>query len=362
MEPLSLTPPATTPANAAQPESAASGKAEPAAIDFAQVLAALGLAGAAPTAPQQTATQLAPANEEAGHERDDHRDVKDRTAQDAPGAAPAVDVAVLMVTLGQPAAPQSATPTNVCSTEALDAAKGAPGRNTSAGPVRPMTVNMGCGEAGETAATTNAGKTQSLLAIAQGPDAPGVAEPSQKTERAPLHESIAALSAPNTGAVHLVHQHAPATNSVTAEVKTPVGAPDWQVDLGQRVLWMANAHHESAELRLNPPQLGPVEVKLTLGADASNQATIQFASPHADVREAIEAAIPQLRDMMAANGIALGQAMVSADSFRQTDNRGTDARGSSRGQSAPADSANDDSMRVASVRLPRREGLIDTFA
>jgi flagellar hook-length control protein FliK len=42
-----------------------------------------------------------------------------------------------------------------------------------------------------------------------------------------------------------------------------------------------------------------------------------FVSQHADVRQALEAALPRLREMMAENGISLGSATVSADTSQQ---------------------------------------------
>ena len=48
-----------------------------------------------------------------------------------------------------------------------------------------------------------------------------------------------------------------------------------------------------------------------------DQATAQFLSPHLAVREAIEEALPRLREMLAENGIQLGNVMVGADSFQQ---------------------------------------------
>jgi flagellar hook-length control protein FliK len=47
----------------------------------------------------------------------------------------------------------------------------------------------------------------------------------------------------------------------------------------------------------------------------NDQAQAQFVSPHAAVRAAVEAALPQLRTALADNGIQLGQTSVGADSF-----------------------------------------------
>lgn len=97
-------------------------------------------------------------------------------------------------------------------------------------------------------------------------------------------------------------------------VSTPIREQSWATDFGQKVVWLANNEKQFAHISLNPPQLGPIEISLSVNND---QASAIFASPHAAVREAIEAALPQLRDMLAGAGIELGQANVSAESFPQ---------------------------------------------
>lgn len=76
---------------------------------------------------------------------------------------------------------------------------------------------------------------------------------------------------------------------------------------------MVDKDAQIAELRINPPDLGPVEVRLTVSGD---QASAKFVSAHAEVREALETSIARLRESFAEAGIQLGEASVSAESFR----------------------------------------------
>lgn len=99
---------------------------------------------------------------------------------------------------------------------------------------------------------------------------------------------------------------------VGLSVEPRVGAPGWDAALGQKVAWLVNQRHQVAEMQLNPPNLGPLEVKITITND---QASALFVSHHAAVRDAIESALPRLREMLAENGIMLGNAQVSAESF-----------------------------------------------
>ncbi len=107
-----------------------------------------------------------------------------------------------------------------------------------------------------------------------------------------------------------VHSAQPAR----ASVEPRVGSPEWGDAFGQKVVWLAGQQKQSAELQLNPPHLGPLEVKISLGQD---QLTAAFVSNHAAVREAIESALPRLRDMLAESGIMLGNVTVGAESFAQ---------------------------------------------
>jgi flagellar hook-length control protein FliK len=142
------------------------------------------------------------------------------------------------------------------------------------------------------------------------------------------------------------------------EITAPVDTPDFAQALSQQVVWMADKDAQVAELRINPPELGPVEVRLTLSGD---QAAVQFTSAHAEVRNVLEAAIGRMRETMAEAGIALGQTSVSAESFRdqgagQSDGR--EARGGTRGDRGSAEPAWSPAPSVHTVR----RGLVDLFA
>jgi flagellar hook-length control protein FliK len=77
---------------------------------------------------------------------------------------------------------------------------------------------------------------------------------------------------------------------------------------------MGNTNNQSAELHLNPPDLGPLKVTLTIN---DSQAQAMFVSAHQSVRTALEAALPQLRNSLAESGINLGNTSVSADTQQQ---------------------------------------------
>lgn len=138
----------------------------------------------------------------------------------------------------------------------------------------------------------------------------------------------------------------------------------WPAEFGQKVVWMATQDKQSAQITLNPPQLGPIEISLNVKND---QATAVFASGNAEVREAIESALPRLREMLAGVGVELGQTNVSSESFRQT-NEGNN--NSNRGSQAEANHGEDTVLNIGAthgetaIRMADRRGngLVDTFA
>lgn len=93
---------------------------------------------------------------------------------------------------------------------------------------------------------------------------------------------------------------------------TPFGHPAWADELGQRLVWMHGKSIRAAELHLNPPELGPVSVRIQMHDD---QTSVQFASPHAAVRDAIEAALPRLKELFEARQLPLTQVEVAQQSL-----------------------------------------------
>ena len=142
-------------------------------------------------------------------------------------------------------------------------------------------------------------------------------------------------------------------------VDLPVGQPKWGGEFAQKVVWMTTQQHQVAEIRLNPAHLGPVEVMLSITQD---QATAQFLSPHLAVREAIEAALPRLKEMMAENGIQLGNVMVGADSFQQ-ENKQQHAHHSEKGAAnlMGASTGTVGAVETA-IMSNRHNGIVNTYA
>lgn len=92
----------------------------------------------------------------------------------------------------------------------------------------------------------------------------------------------------------------------------------WADELGQRLTWMIGNHRQQAELILSPPHLGHLEISLKLTGD---QASASFVSSHPAVREAVEQALPRLREILSQAGVTLGQTHVGAEQRQYSPNR-----------------------------------------
>ncbi len=160
--------------------------------------------------------------------------------------------------------------------------------------------------------------------------------------------------------------------TAAAAAARPVIAPDvtdsqWSQALGRQMVRMSTQGNQTAELDLNPPNLGPLKVVLNV---VNDQAQAQFVSPHQAVRAAVEAALPHLRTSMAEAGIQLGQTSVGADSFAQAGNGGQQQQqrqagnGSSFSQSTGFGNDTAAPAAPAAPRAPRTlaRGEVDTFA
>jgi len=156
---------------------------------------------------------------------------------------------------------------------------------------------------------------------------------------------------------------APLSTAATPQpmsVSVPMNQPGWDQALGQNVLWMAKHNVQIASIKLNPPQLGPLEVRITFNHD---QANVNFVSHHGVVREALEAALPRLREMFGEGGVNLANVDVSDDSSTGQQAAGF---GAGSGDSGRSFGAGDPSLMAAEIQpttashLPA--GLVDYFA
>lgn len=142
---------------------------------------------------------------------------------------------------------------------------------------------------------------------------------------------------------------------------------DWGPEFGRQMVHLTRSLADGnyqAELRLNPAELGPVRISLTL---ADNVAHAHIVSAHANVRHAIEQALPQLQQAMQQAGLSLGNTDVSDQGFAQSFAQDSSDHGSSDTDGHFAQLLNGEpvgglSQPVNTEPSRRNDGLIDTFA
>ncbi|NJJ59869.1 flagellar hook-length control protein FliK [Pseudomonas sp. B14(2022)] len=89
----------------------------------------------------------------------------------------------------------------------------------------------------------------------------------------------------------------------------------WTDEIVNRVMYLSSASLKSAEIQLQPAELGRLDIKVNMTAD--QQAQVNFMSAHPVVREALESQSGRLREMFAQQGMGQVDVNVSDQSRGQ---------------------------------------------
>lgn len=98
-------------------------------------------------------------------------------------------------------------------------------------------------------------------------------------------------------------------------IPSPVQSEEWADDVNQKIVWLTGRNIQSAEVHLNPAELGPIEIKISIQNDA---ASISFNAQHATVRELLETNILRLRDMVETSGVDVSDVNVDSGEKDET--------------------------------------------
>jgi len=109
-------------------------------------------------------------------------------------------------------------------------------------------------------------------------------------------------------------------------MSVPPGHPGWAGEMAQKVSWVARDGGHTAHIRLDPPELGSLTVKVSVDSDSNTQISFVAATPQA--RDMLESQMGRLREMLAQQGMDLSRADVDVS---QQDASGAEQRESSRG-------------------------------
>lgn len=203
-----------------------------------------------------------------------------------------------------------------------------------------------------TAALGQAGITEQNaleIALLKQQDSAKLAAPHENFSEL-LHENQAALTGTNTSQNNLQQVAAE-----TPGLRTPLNDSRWSQEFGEKIVWMAHNDQQQAQLSLNPANMGPLQITLSLDAD---KASALFTAATPEVQQAIEDALPRLREMLSAAGISLGQAHVGTQAQQE---QGQQGRNPSQGRGDKAILGADSSPQPL-VTQQRGIGMVDLFA
>ena len=136
------------------------------------------------------------------------------------------------------------------------------------------------------------------------------------------------------------------------------GSAAWGQALDQQVMLMLNRGAQEARIRLHPQEMGQLDIRLSMGGD---RVDLNFSVQHAAVAGALQQHMPQLTQMLADQGLSLGQASVSHDQAQSGNSTGQNAQ--SNGRNAAFAMNPDGEIEINHlVYQPAARGLLDIFA
>ncbi len=149
----------------------------------------------------------------------------------------------------------------------------------------------------------------------------------------------------------------PAGNQPSEKITLPMGVAfghaQWTQNLAERTGWLVDHKIEKADIQLDPPELGPIAVRIHMQND---QVSIIFTAQNANVKEAMDQSMARLKELLQAQGITLSHSDVSS----QQQNR----RDPAQGEKGPANRyIEEEELPLATVKVnvPSRY-KIDYFA
>lgn len=104
------------------------------------------------------------------------------------------------------------------------------------------------------------------------------------------------------------------TPVLTTLLPHAVQDPAWSDAFGQRVAMLAQQGTQSATLQLNPPELGPIQVRIAMSEQG---ARVEFSTAQKTTSDLIETAMPRLAAALEHQGLRLDDARVNLVNSRQ---------------------------------------------
>ena len=142
----------------------------------------------------------------------------------------------------------------------------------------------------------------------------------------------------------------------TLRVAAGVETPEFGQGVASHVSWMVDNNLNGAKLQVNPPQLGPIEVRIAVQGD---HAQVWLISHSALTRDALESSSPKLREMLGAQGFAQVSVDISQRSFQERSTHSQPYEWTPSANRSPSTTA----VQSTSSSIPRASnGAVDAYA
>ena len=140
-------------------------------------------------------------------------------------------------------------------------------------------------------------------------------------------------------------------------IDSKVGTPGWTRDIRENISLMVQSHTSVAQLKLTPAEMGPIEIRIDF---SEKQPSVSILVQQADTRNALDSALPRLREMLAESGVNLGGASVA-----QQDAKGGHSSAGKQTQDSTPGAHRIEAVPISTnpaARLLAIDQLVDTYA
>lgn len=167
---------------------------------------------------------------------------------------------------------------------------------------------------------------------------------------------------------HSFSQIARAESAQASQAPVQVNKDNASEQLAERVNMMLSKNLKNIDIRLDPPDLGKVHIRMHMNGDATS---VQFTVANHHAREALENSMPRLREMLSQQGVQVGDTAVQHQSSQQQNGYAASGRGQEQsGQSQNTNSAsasgfgeeNNESDVTLRVNVPSPQDGISYYA
>lgn len=178
-----------------------------------------------------------------------------------------------------------------------------------------------------------------------------------ETQEESVRPTLNRITATPTGLSNISYRMVDGQPVATSFMPTTFGQAGWSEQVASQVAWFSSKNVREAEIQLDPPELGSLQVRVTMSQE---QASVSFSSPHASVREALDQSVVRLREMFNEQNIDLVDVDVSGQSHDESFAQESQTNQEGEPQLVGNDNTEvaDTPDNVSMVSVPVQDGLV----